>query len=86
MHLYVPSKFASGEQVELDPFLNDLNGLISTRGFVTFEGQLLTEALSPGTVLDVTWERFDPDSPLAVPPARPWGAEQQEYFGLERPY
>ena len=62
-------------------FVADLNDKIRSRGFVLWDGQVLTTPISQSVEL-----YFEGAEPFDVPVRREWGASQRAYFGLADPY
>jgi len=81
--LWIPRQFLSPSGVNLDGFIADVNDKISNRGFVLWDGQLLTTPLKN---LDNIKVYLEGNPFFEVPPYRYWGADQQQYFGLTNPY
>jgi hypothetical protein len=84
--LWVPRRFLTSTGVDLERFVADVNEKVRRRGFVLWDGQVLTTPLSNGESADVIHERDARDAVLEVPPRRDWQVPQREFFGLENPY
>lgn len=82
--LWIPRRFLSSSGANLEAFLADVNDKLSRRrGFVLWDGQILTTPLKMSDSIDLIFEgdhRFD------VPAYRPWEQAQRDYFGIENPY
>lgn len=81
--LWVPQRFVTPSGVDVVPFIEDVNKKIVSRGFVLYDGQLLTTPIKQAIEDDHVY--FE-DHALDEIPIRTWGPAQQNYFGLQRPY
>ena len=81
--LWIPRRFLSSSGCDLVSFIADVNQKIAQRGYVLWNGQILTNPITQEEQIDLI---FEGDEPYLPPPARDWGAVQQEHFGLKNPY
>jgi len=81
--LWIPKRFLTVSGADLESFLADVNEKITQRGFILYDGQILTIPLGAPETLELV---FEGDYPFDVPPRREWNAEHKKYFGLENPY
>jgi len=67
-------------------FIADVNDKVRRRGFVLWDGQVLTTPLDTSEMMDVIFESDSADATFEVPPRREWQSAQHLFFGLENPY
>jgi hypothetical protein len=88
--LWIPRKFLTPTGADLESFLADVNLKVTRRGYILYDGQILTVPLGAPETVELVLER-DCSSELPpcrfnVPPCREWQPVHKEYFGLENPY
>jgi hypothetical protein len=83
---WVPRRFVSDAGIDIGPFLADINEKIERRGFVLYDGQILTRPLDSNEPIDPVFEPESLGHDYEIPERRVWQAEQQAYFGLDDPY
>lgn len=81
--LWIPRRFLSPSGCDLTSFLADTNEKITQRGYVLWDGQVLTTPIPHDERIDLIFEGDDYCPP---PPPRSWGPDQQEHFRLSHPY
>ncbi|HET9732300.1 MAG TPA: hypothetical protein VFP54_06445 [Acidimicrobiales bacterium] len=82
---WAPRRWVSAKTMDVEGFVLEIEELVRTRGFVTYDGQVLTRLDRVGP-WDANFEAISIDHPWDVPPRRPWGTEQRAFFGPENPY
>lgn len=83
---WVPRRFVSSSGIEVSSFVRDLNNKIHQRGFVLWDGQILTAMLDPDYPIEVAFEPSSLDEPFDIPPRREWNELQRDFFRLNDPY
>ena len=83
MALWIPRRFLNPSGCDLIAFIADVNQKITQRGYVLWNGQILTTPITQQERIDLIFEGAEPYLP---PPALDWGPAQQEHFGLKDPY
>ena len=73
--LWIPKRFLSSSGCDLVSFIADVNQKITQRGYVLWNGQILTTPITQEERIDLI---FEGDEPYLPPPARDWGPAQQE--------
>lgn len=81
--LWIPRRFLTPSGFDLHSFLADVNDKITQRGYVLWDGQILTTPIPHDEQIDLILEGDDPYLP---PPPRSWGPAQQKHFHLNNPY
>jgi hypothetical protein len=82
--LWIPCRFLTSSGANLEAFLADVKEKLSRRrGFLLWDGQILTTPLKMSDSIDLI---FEGDHKFDVPPYRPWEQAQRNYFGIENPY
>lgn len=84
--LWVPRRFLTSSGVDLEGFVADVNEKVSRRGFVLWDGQVLTAPISTEKPTDVIDEPDAGGAAFEVPPLPEWQAPQREFFRLDNPY
>lgn len=84
---WVPRQFVTNSGVDASRFIADLNEKIRTRGFITFDRQVLAGPVDPiDGMIEVHFDHSENAQPFDVPAACSWGPHQRDYFGLDDPY
>lgn len=83
---WIPRRFVARPGIDVDAFLTDINDKIERRGFVLYDGQILTRPLDPVEPIDPIFESESLDPNYEIPERREWGPAQRAYFGLDSPY
>ncbi len=83
---WVPRRFVTEAGIDVDAFVADINEKVARRGFVLYDGQILTRSLDSGEPIDPVFEPESLDHDYEIPERREWKAEQRAYFGLDDPY
>lgn len=82
--LWIPRRFLNSSGANLEAFLADVNEKLSRRrGFLLWDGQILTTPLKMSDSIDLI---FEGDHKFDVPSYRPWEQAQRDYFGIDNPY
>jgi hypothetical protein len=84
--LSVPRRFVTEAGIDVDAFVADINEKVARRGFVLYDGQILTRSLDSSEPIDPVFEPESLDHDYEIPERREWKAEQRAYFCLDDPY
>jgi hypothetical protein len=83
---WAPRRFVTDAGIDVEAFVSDINDKIQQRGFVLYDGQILTKPLDPAESIEPTLEAVSSPAQYQVPDRRQWQSEQRDYFGLNDPY
>jgi hypothetical protein len=84
---WVPRQFVTSSGVDASGFIADLNEKIRTRGFITFDRQVLATPIDPiDGMIEAHFDHGESPEPFDVPAPYSWGPQQRDYFGLDDPY
>lgn len=67
--LWAPSRFVTGSGIDVNAFVSDINEKIQSRGFILFDGQILTRPLDTTQSIE---EIFEPEVPRAEFKGHEW--------------
>jgi hypothetical protein len=81
---WAPRRFVSSTEIDVDGFVEHLDGMISSRGMVLYDRQIATTLLEKAEAIESFFERDT--APFPEPAHFEWGPKQREYFGLDDPY
>jgi hypothetical protein len=82
---WAPRRWLTRETMDVDGMVAEIEEIIGTRGFVAYDGQVITSLRRVGS-WDACFEPTGIDDPMDIPKRRHWGPEQRAYFGVENPY
>jgi hypothetical protein len=81
---WAPRRWVTPETMDVDGLVAEIEEIVRTRGFVSYDGQVITSLRYAGE-----WEDwFEPGAGTQryIPRRRDWGPEQSAFFGVEQPY
>jgi hypothetical protein len=82
---WVPSRFVSSSEINVDAMLTELDDIVSARGMVLYDRQIVTVSLRDNAA-DIS-SYFEPrSSDFEMPDRCEWSEPQQTYFHLDNPY
>jgi hypothetical protein len=85
VRFWAPRRWLSPETMDVEGFVTEIEEIVKTRGFITWDGQVLTSLARVGP-WEACFEAISVEMALDIPERQPWGPEQGKYFGLEQPY
>ena len=82
---WVPRRWVTAETMDVEGVVAELEEIVSARGLLTPDGQVLTSLRRTGP-WEASFEASTIDARFDPPARRTWGVEQRDFFAIEDPY